>query len=69
VGRQVLAQTRLAFLGLQQPRSLHEPFLGRNRELVGLLADGRLPEAAEFLEAYLHASREQLLATLRAERS
>lgn len=69
VGRQVLAQTRLAFLGLQQPRSLHEPFIGRNRELVSLLAAGRLREAAEVLEAYLHDSRDQLLATLRAERS
>lgn len=69
VGRQVLAQTRLAFLSMQQPRFLHEPFIGRNRELVTLLAAGRLPEAADVLEAYLKDSRDQLLVTLRAERS
>jgi len=69
VGRQVLAQTRLAFLSLRQPRSLHEPFLSRNRELVDLLAARRVPEAVAALESYLHDSREQLLTTLRAERS
>ena len=68
VGRQVLAQTRLAFLSLRQPRTLHEPFLGRNRELVTLLGAGRLPEAADVLERYLHDSLAQLLATLRADR-
>lgn len=69
VGRQVLAQTRLAFLSLRQPRTLHQPFLGRNRELVGLLAAGRVAEAADALEGYLADSREQLLTTLRDERS
>lgn len=69
VGRQVLAQTRLAFLGLRQPRTLHQPFLGRNRELVGLLAAGRLADAAAVLESYLVDSRDQLLTTLRDDRS
>lgn len=68
VGRQVLAQTRLAFMTLSQPRTLHEPFLGRNRELVGLLAAGRVGEAARVLEDYLHDSRERLLSSLREER-
>ncbi len=68
VGRQVLAQTRLAFLSLLQPRTLHEPFLGRNRELVRLLTAGSLTAAAEFLARYLEDSREQLLDTLRQER-
>lgn len=68
VGRQVLAQTRLAFLSLAQPRTLHEPFIGRNRALVGLLAADRVAEAAEALEGYLRDSHEQLLATLREER-
>lgn len=68
VGRQVLAQTRLAFLSLAQPRTLHEPFIGRNRTLVGLLAADRVAEAAEALEGYLRDSREQLLGMLREER-
>jgi len=67
VGRQVLAQTRLAFLSLRQPRTLHEPFLSRNRQLVDLLAAGRVPEAVTALESYLHDSREQLLTTYRQE--
>lgn len=68
VGRQVLAQMRLAFLGLSDPRSLHERFIARNRELVELLAAGRLDEAACAIEDYLHDSRRQLLATLQQER-
>lgn len=68
VGRQVLAQMRLAFMTLRQPRTLHEPFIGRNRALVELLVAGQVSEAAAALEDYLHDSREQLLATLRAER-
>ena len=68
VGRQVLAQTRLAFLTLRQPRALHEPFLGRNRELVSLLGSDRALEAAEVLATYLADSRDQLLATFREER-
>jgi len=68
VGRQVLAQTRLAFLSLRRPRTLHEPFIGRNRALVALLAADRVAEAVEALEGYLRDSREQLLATLREER-
>lgn len=68
VGRQVLAQTRLAFLGLRRPQSLHEPFLGRNRALVALLGAGRVLEGAEVLENYLADSRDQLVATLREER-
>lgn len=69
VGRQVLAQTRLAFLSLRQPRSLHEPFLRRNRELVRLLSAGRVAEAVAALESYLHDSRDQLLTTFREERA
>lgn len=69
VGRQVLAQTRLAFLSLAQPQTLHEPFIGRNRALVGLLAAGRVAAAAEALEGYLRDSREQLVAPLREERA
>lgn len=69
VGRQVLAQTRLAFLSLRRPRELHEPFIGRNRQLVALLAAHRFTEAAVVLEEYLADSRDQVLATLRAERS
>ena len=67
IGRQVLAQTRLAFLRVRHPRALHEPFLGRNRELVTLLASGRALEAAEMLATYLADSRDQLLATFREE--
>jgi len=67
VGRQVLAQTRLAFLALSDPRSLHRPFIGRNRELVELISSGRLEEAGRAIEDYLHDSHQQLVSTLRQE--
>lgn len=68
VGRQVLAQMRLAFLSLQDPRSLHEPFIGRNRLLLELLTAGRVSEAAAAIEDYLHDSRDQLVTSLRDDR-
>lgn len=67
-GRQVLAQTRLAFLALSDPRSLHQPFIGRNRELVELVAAGHREEAGRAIEDYLHDSHQQLVSTLRQER-
>ena len=68
LGREVLAQTRLAFLSLRDQRSLHERFISRNRELVDLLAAGRLDDAARAIEEYLHDSRDQLLALRRDDR-
>jgi DNA-binding GntR family transcriptional regulator len=51
---QLLAELRLAFLLLGDPRALHEPYVGRNRRLVNLLdaadGNGALAELAEYLD-------------------
>ncbi|QZY29208.1 GntR family transcriptional regulator [Nocardioides coralli] len=65
IGRQVLAETRLAFLHLDA-HALHEPFLARNKGLLALLRTNRLQQAAEELQAYLRDSEQQVLATLTA---
>ncbi|WP_219825361.1 GntR family transcriptional regulator [Nonomuraea typhae] len=58
--RQLLAELRLVFHVMENPRGFHEPFVERNRELLELIEAGRADEAATFLDAYLdHA--EQLL--------
>lgn len=58
--RQLLAELRLVFHVMENPRLLHEPFVERNRALLELLETGRAEEAAPFLEAYLDDA-EQLL--------
>ncbi|WP_245657916.1 GntR family transcriptional regulator [Herbidospora mongoliensis] len=50
---QLLAELRLVFHVMENPRAFHEPFVARNRALVGLLKAGRLPEAETFLSDYL----------------
>ncbi|MEV0595632.1 GntR family transcriptional regulator [Nonomuraea cavernae] len=58
--RQLLAELRLVFHVMANPRDFHEPFVQRNRRLFDLLQDGRLDEAATFLDGYLDEA-EQLL--------
>ncbi|MEV0148036.1 MULTISPECIES: GntR family transcriptional regulator [unclassified Nonomuraea] len=55
---QLLAELRLVFHVMKNPRAFHEPFVERNRRLLELLEAGRPDEAAAFLDAYLdHAER------------
>ncbi len=68
IGRRVLAETRLAFLGIRDTAALHEPYIRRNRRLLELLKAGRVDEAADELETYLHDSEQQLLAAIRRDR-
>jgi DNA-binding GntR family transcriptional regulator len=51
--RQLLAELRLVFHVMANPRAFHEPFVARNRRLVSLIDAGRLEEAERFLAAYL----------------
>ncbi|NUW38340.1 GntR family transcriptional regulator [Nonomuraea sp. SMC257] len=56
--RQLLAELRLVFHVMKNPRDFHEPFVERNRRLLELLEGGRVDEAAAFLDGYLdHAER------------
>lgn len=50
--RQLLAELRLVFHVMRNPRSFHEPFVARNRELLELMAAGELDKAERELAAY-----------------
>ncbi|MBP0456578.1 GntR family transcriptional regulator [Streptomyces montanisoli] len=58
--RGVLAELRLAFHVMDDPRRFHEPYLTRNRELVTALASGDTAGAEQMLGFYLEDSRRQL---------
>jgi DNA-binding GntR family transcriptional regulator len=60
--RQVSAELRLAFHVMQNPRTFHEPFLGRNREILDRLAAGDLATAADLLAVYLREAERQVVA-------
>ncbi|MEO3870066.1 GntR family transcriptional regulator [Nonomuraea sp. B12E4] len=56
--RQLLAELRLVFHVMENPRAFHEPFVDRNRTLLGLIEAGEPERAAAYLDDYLdHAER------------
>lgn len=59
--RDVAAELRLVFLEIDDPRSLHEPFLHKNRAVLTTLHEQGPEEAAEELERYLTASERNVL--------
>jgi DNA-binding GntR family transcriptional regulator len=61
--RSVLAELRLAFHVVDDPRGLYQPYLLRNREILETLRSGRRDEARTLLDAYLDDSRAQLVRT------
>ncbi|QXG76404.1 GntR family transcriptional regulator [Modestobacter sp. L9-4] len=61
----LFAELRLLFHTIDSPRSLHEPYVQRNRALLDLLAAGDTEQAAKELDAYLHDSEAQLLSVHR----
>ncbi len=65
--RGVLAELRLAFHVMGDPRRFHEPYLTRNRELLGLLESGDAEAAERMLGFYLEDSRRQLIEAYPAE--
>lgn len=60
----LLAELRLAFAAMPDPRSFHEPYLRRNRRLLDLVAAGDRKAAAKELESYLTDAEEQLRAAI-----
>lgn len=64
--QQVLAEMRLVFSTMADPRTFHEPYLEGNRELAALLAAGEHDEAERALLAYLERAETQLLAAMSA---
>ncbi|MFG3436743.1 GntR family transcriptional regulator [Nonomuraea sp. NPDC047897] len=59
--RQLLAELRLVFHVMHNPRAFHEPFVERNRRLLELLESGRSEEAAAYLDGYLDEAEKQLV--------
>ncbi|GAA0914065.1 GntR family transcriptional regulator [Nonomuraea longicatena] len=64
--RQLLAELRLVFHVIKEPRVLHEPFVARNRRLLELMEAGRADEAAAYLAAYLDDAERLLVQAHRA---
>ncbi|WP_433296129.1 GntR family transcriptional regulator [Pseudonocardia sp. CA-142604] len=58
----LLAELRLVFHGMANPRRFHEPYLARNREILDRLRAGDGPGAADDLEVYLRAAEDQIVA-------
>lgn len=59
--RGVLAELRLAFHVVDDPRGLHEPYLVRNRQLLESLKSGDREGTERMLAEYLDDSRERLV--------
>ncbi|MHC3389954.1 GntR family transcriptional regulator [Streptomyces lavendulocolor] len=59
--RGVLAELRLVFHLVDDPRALHEPYLMRNREILDALDAGERGKAERLLAEYLDDSRDQLV--------
>ncbi|MFC8510499.1 GntR family transcriptional regulator [Streptomyces sp. NPDC057411] len=58
--RGVLAELRLAFHIVDDPRGLHEPYLIRNREILDALRAGERDRAEQLLARYLDDSRTRI---------
>jgi DNA-binding GntR family transcriptional regulator len=59
--RGVLAELRLHFHSMNDPRRLHEPYLERNREILAVVETGDGPAAERLLHKYLDDSEHQLV--------
>ncbi|MBT0772598.1 GntR family transcriptional regulator [Kineosporia sp. J2-2] len=58
--RGLFAELRLAFLVLDDPQGLHEPYIRRNATLLSLLEDGDIAGAQRELADYLEEARTRL---------
>jgi DNA-binding GntR family transcriptional regulator len=61
----LLAELRLLFHVIATPRELHEPYIGRNRDLTELLEARKYDQAAADLHQYLLDSEAGILAAFR----
>lgn len=58
----VIAEMRLAFVVLADPKRMHGPYVDANRELAELVASGKVVEAVDELDTYLHQAQRHLIA-------
>lgn len=59
--RGILAELRLVFHVMADPRRFHEPYLASNREILDCIEVGDGPGAERLLAAYLDRAQEQLV--------
>lgn len=59
--RSVFAELRLAFHLVDDPHTLHQPYLGRNQELLEALQAGDRAGAGRLLAQYLDDSRQRVI--------
>lgn len=64
--KRLMAELRLLFAVIDDPRALYEPFVRRNQGLLDLLEAGRFEEGAAYLEDYLADSEGRILAAFEA---
>jgi DNA-binding GntR family transcriptional regulator len=58
---QILAELRLVFHVMRDPRRFHEPYIARNREVLTALQGGDVLGAEELLEDYLDDAERQVV--------
>jgi DNA-binding GntR family transcriptional regulator len=63
--RGVLAELRLHFHSMADPRRFHEPYLERNREILAVIESGDGAVAERLLRTYLDDSEHQLVTAYR----
>ncbi|MBP2472765.1 DNA-binding GntR family transcriptional regulator [Crossiella equi] len=59
--RHLLAELRLVFLVMNDPKSFHVPFMGGNREILDHLESGDAHQAEEILVSYLDDAEQTLV--------
>lgn len=65
--RNLLAEMRLVFHTMADPRRFHEPYLERNKEILAAVEAGDGPRAERLLLRYLQDSEDQIVAAYPAQ--
>jgi DNA-binding GntR family transcriptional regulator len=61
--RNILAELRLVFHAMKDPRRFHEPYLERNKEILAAIEAGDGPLAERLMLKYLDDSEQQIVTT------
>ncbi|TDV53900.1 GntR family transcriptional regulator [Actinophytocola oryzae] len=64
--RNILAELRLVFHTMADPRRFHEPYLERNKEILAAIEAGDGPRAERLMLKYLEDSEQQIVAAYRS---
>ena len=64
--RNILAEMRLVFHAMEDPRRFHEPYLERNKEILAAIEAGDGPRAERLMLKYLEDSEQQIVSAYRS---